>query len=257
MKSQFTARVVACREAAPDHFELIFAGAEPLRGWEPGHFVMVRGWPGQDPLLGRAFSLYGVEDGKGEAAILFRVAGRGTALLSRLKPGDPLEVRGPLGRPFAPVRVANHHILLGGGIGVAPLVPLAVALKGLSLNFTFIIGARKRAELLGTNTLKQLGIIPMLTTDDGSAGIKGVTTALLPELLATTARPALYACGPEPMLRAVAASALPRGVPCQVSLESHMACGYGACLGCAVSTNKGYRRVCTEGPVFEARDVFS
>lgn len=164
---------------------------------------------------------------------------------------------GPLGNGFSfSAGIKNRNIILvAGGIGVAPLMFLAQRLRKGAV--TVLIGARTKAQILCANEFKRLGCAVRSATDDGSLGVRGRVTELLEDVLAKKAagRPALYGCGPGPMLKAMAEVCRAYGLTAQVSLEAHMACGIGACLGCVVQTTRGYERVCKEGPVFRASDV--
>ena len=223
----------------------------------PGQFVMVRTGPapekGGSPLLKRPLSLHRLGPGE-EISLLYRVVGVGTDLLARLRPGDRVELLGPLGRGFNPDLAEDHAYLVGGGIGVAPLLALSEKLGG-GLKPTLIYGERNAADLLPESRLDLFSGPAVLTTDDGSRGIKGMVTGPLADALAERPAP-VFACGPKPMLAAVAVLAEKYGVPAQVSLEARMACGMGACLGCSTHMkNAGYALVCAHGPVFAAEEV--
>ena len=223
-----------------------------------------------DPLLRRAFSVMALTPAF--VTILFRVDGRGTAWLSHLSPGDPLDVLGPLGTPWNTEQLnANSQVILvGGGVGVPPLVMLAkqVSRETPEVKLTAIIGARTASGLIGLNELEASGVHVHVATEDGSSGHAGrvtdVLTHLLPDDGATAPpRAELFACGPLPMLRAVALMAGARSVPCQVSLEENMPCGIGVCNGCVVATSPGatqtdyerYSRICVHGPVMQGDAV--
>ena len=222
---------------------------------KPGQFVMVRAGATLDPLLRRPFSIHKVSAG-GSLAILFKVIGKGTRLLATAAPGDELEVLGPLGRGFVP-DPAGPHCLIGGGMGIAPLYFLAqhlLAAGGSHANPPVLLGAQTQAELLLlAQEFSELGYPVLTATDDGSLGHQGFVTDLLDRLLTEVRQ--VYVCGPMPMMRTVAAKCQNAGVACQVSLETHMACGLGACLGCAFPVSGGYRHVCKDGPVFPAAEV--
>jgi dihydroorotate dehydrogenase electron transfer subunit len=223
---------------------------------KPGQFVMVRAGETLDPLLRRPFSIHKVA-ADGTLAILFKVIGKGTRLLATAAPGDKLDVIGPLGRGFIP-DPAGPHCLIGGGMGIAPLYFLAQQLlaSGTShANPPVLLGAQTQAELLLlAQEFTELGYPVLTATDDGSLGHQGFVTDLLDRLLIEVRQ--VYVCGPMPMMRTVAAKCQNAGVACQVSLETHMACGLGACLGCAFpASNGGYRHVCKDGPVFPAEEV--
>jgi len=225
------------------------------------------GIPGSETLLRRPYSVCGLpgtfDDARPDAVqVLYRIVGRGTGLLASLKPGAPLAVLGPLGNGFeSPEDRAVRPVIVAGGIGSAPFPALVRRLRKNHPPALMYYGARSRgdlplAEWFGRHTERL-----ELTTDDGSAGRRGLVTEPLTELLAAEDPGSLhlYVCGPDPMLRAVAGLARRYGVRCDLALEAHMACGFGVCLGCVVPTRRDgseevhYARVCMEGPVMEAR----
>ena len=213
----------------------------------PGQFAMLHLFPGfeqRDPLLPRPMAIYRRE--ADELEFRFKVVGRGTRALAALQPGDPLAVVGPLGNGFA--LPAGPAVLVGGGTGIASLLEIAGAAPG---PVTVALGGRSRAEVLGLEDFEALDVELRVATEDGSAGRRGLVT----ELLDLRAEHEVLACGPHGMLAAVAGLARKAGAPCRVSLESPMACGFGICLGCVVSTHEGLRYVCTHGPVFDAETL--
>jgi dihydroorotate dehydrogenase electron transfer subunit len=225
----------------------------------PGQFVMLRVGSGLDPLLRRPFSLCG-RIGEDGFALLYRIVGRGTALLAERRTGEKLQVLGPLGVGF-PQESAGPLILAGGGVGVAPLLYAAQDLLSRGRAFVFLAGFPNREEVLLPRDVLQLNLQAEIATDDGSLGHAGPVTDLLASHLAGDAARGgtVLACGPAAMLKRVAELARRAGVSCRVSLEAAMACGLGACLGCTVPAAPGkqdsYIRVCTEGPVVPAEAV--
>ena len=224
----------------------------------PGQFVMIRVRRGADPLLRRPFSICGTGPG-GILRILYRVVGRGTAILSRLPRGDRLPVLGPLGRGFDLTGENPSCILVAGGMGIAPLLFLAAAGSGA---LTFMAGFRSAAEQIPPDLFGPGPVEVLPATDDGSVGHHGPVTELLEQHLSAVKKnaAAVCSCGPLPMLQRVALLCRDRGVPCQVSLEAAMACGLGVCRGCAVRASRGeketYYHVCRDGPVFDARTLY-
>lgn len=225
----------------------------------PGQFVMLRVGDGLDPLLRRPFSICGTRDDA--FLLLYRVVGKGTALMTQLPKRVEISVLGPLGQGFDSREESVLPVLLGGGIGVAPLFFLAQAMR--ERDFRFLMGFPSEEEII---TTERLGLPPLrvsVSTDDGSRGFTGLVTDLLSEELDMLPRQAkaltVFACGPKPMLKATAVMAMERGIPCQVSLEANMACGLGACQGCAVPAEreqrKTYFHVCQDGPVFPAEVI--
>jgi dihydroorotate dehydrogenase electron transfer subunit len=237
-------------------------------GWpgsQPGQFVMLSAGsqtatPRTDPLLPRPMAVYRsvpTSEG-GEVELLYKVVGRGTRLLSETRVGQSVRVIGPLGRPFPESGEGRHSILVGGGTGVGSLHELAsrVVRGGTA---TVILGARTDSELLGREDFAALDLCLRITTEDGSRGERGLVTDALIDELDRSKRPdeaLIYACGPTAMMRRCAEIAAERRVPCLVSLENNMACGFGVCLGCAAPRPQGdYRLVCRDGPIFDAREV--
>ncbi len=221
----------------------------------PGQFVQVRVSTGTDPFLRRTFSLHGVDPASGVIRLLVDVVGPGTRHLCDLRCGGTLDIIGPLGNGFD-LQFGNPGpcVLVAGGVGAAPLVFLAERLiRDGSRPVTFLMGARSAEHLSIMEGAFGPAVEVKCATDDGSAGYHGFVTGLLEELLPQVNPGVIYVCGPHPMMRAVAAMASRAGVPCQVSLEERMACGIGACLGCAVRlAGGGMARSCKEGPVFDA-----
>jgi dihydroorotate dehydrogenase electron transfer subunit len=222
----------------------------------PGQFLQIRTGQGSDPFLRRTFSISGTDPVKGELNILFQVVGNGTEILCGLKRGRSVNIIGPLGKGFDfNVQREGTALLIGGGIGLAPLLFLSDRMKASGITHSFIFGAR---NLSGINSVRNF--LPdgcIYSTDDGSEGYCGYVHEILDINIGTFSPYAIYTCGPEPMMRAVARVAHKNGVPCQVSLEERMACGIGACFGCAVPHIDGRMvRTCVEGPVFDSREVF-
>ncbi|MBW2137987.1 MAG: dihydroorotate dehydrogenase electron transfer subunit [Deltaproteobacteria bacterium] len=199
---------------------------------KPGQFVMVRIRPGYDPLLRRPFSVAGVT---GDTVhILYRVVGKGTAIMVDIHEGHVLDVLGPLGKGFVTDKQGGKCLLVGGGIGVAPLYFLASTLEGKDVEF--LMGFRTSQDFFVYEPLAGKGFRVSVATDDGSKGYTGPVTGLLETSLERTeaAPVSVFACGPKAMLRRIAALCKSSKIPCQVSLETTMGCGLGACLGCAV-----------------------
>lgn len=213
---------------------------------EAGQFVQVRIDNSKTTFLRRPISVNFVDKDKNQLWLLVRKAGEGTAALSRLVPDNVLNLVLPLGNWFKVNAGEKRFLLVGGGVGVAPMLYWGARLRGQGYNPEFLVGARSESDLLELTELKALGEVHV-STDDGSAGTPGVVT-LNPALQQKWDR--IYCCGPAPMMKAVAAAARRNSVPCEVSLENMMACGLGACLCCVEKTVKGNVCVCTEGPIF-------
>jgi dihydroorotate dehydrogenase electron transfer subunit len=230
----------------------------------PGQFLNVKVGD-REPLLRRPFSIHQVS-GK-NLELLYEVRGQGTRILSRKKSGEYLDIIGPLGNGFdyrsGGYKVRRTPVLVAGGIGVAPLLFLAEKLtkvtKSQSHKVTSIvlIGAKTKGQILCEKEFQKLGCDVKIATDNGSRGFKGKVTDLFRCLLSTMNHEPLtiYACGPRPMLEEISIISKKYNIPAQISLEEHMACGIGACLGCVVKAKQGYQRVCKEGPVFNADEI--
>jgi len=233
----------------------------------PGQFFMVKVGFGTDPLLRRPFSLHKIVSND-SVRLLYKDVGRGTRLLSRMVPGDEIDLVGPLGNGFRIARDVKHALLVAGGIGVAPLLGLADYIKHNRRDVTAVafIGGRGKDDVLGIGELREIGVRTYISTEDGSLPRKGLITSSLDEYINKhkkrgTGGWAVYSCGPTPMMRGVAAIAKLHGVKNYASLEANMACGVGACMGCVVSIldkehgTSVYRKVCDDGPVFDADTV--
>ena len=224
-------------------------------------FILIKPLDCHDPLLPRPFTIYKMY--KDAVEILYKVVGKGTQLLSSLREGQRVRVIGPLGQGFRILPDTRHAILVAGGIGIASICRLCTTMQGLEVSLFY--GARTKDSLVGIEELQRIpGLVMHLSTDDGSIGFKGTVMQLLRSHLKVL-RPGascIYACGPLAMLKQVSSYAQKKGISCQVSLESNMACGVGACLGCAVTCKqKGnkkdweYKLCCKDGPVFDTRDL--
>jgi dihydroorotate dehydrogenase electron transfer subunit len=233
----------------------------------PGQFVMVKPSRGTDPLLRRPFSIFEIlRDAHGTptgVTILNKRVGVGTTLLYEAEPGARLACLGPLGRPFEPIDPPADAWMVAGGVGLAPFVTLAEALHARGTRATLFYGARRASELYYVDRFERLGVHTVLTTEDGSRGVQGLVTGPLDEALAgLPAQRAVkvFACGPTPMMRAVAGIAARHGRVCDVSLEQVMGCGLGGCYSCVVLAREAggvphFVRSCTDGPVFDAARI--
>lgn len=229
-------------EQAEDH--------PPIRS---GQFAMLRLESGSDPLLGRPLAFYRCENGRFE--FIYAVLGKMTARLSKVVPGEYLRIWGPLGNGFQIPPPETDIICVAGGIGFTPLLGLAGACIRNGNNVTFLYGAKTKAAICCMDDFREIGAKVEIATEDGSEGTRGFVTELIPGAISPNCK--ILACGPHPMLRAVFEAAKIRGILCEVSLESPMACGLGICYSCVVDfrNEKGewdYRRTCIDGPVFDA-----
>ena len=309
------AQVVSIKEVAPSHYQIRLEAPALAQFAQPGQFVHISTVPNAsgltlDPFLRRAFSIMTVDFPRRTAVdVLFRVEGRGTQALARARKGDEIDMIGPLGQPFdlSPFEKASSArkenlfhvkhaatsasaIVVGGGVGVPPLIYLSQMLATDNVSVQAITGARTSNEIIGWHELSAVCQKVSVTTDDGSRGHHGRVTDLLSSLIEEVSdengKPVVYACGPLPMLRAVAQLCAQSEVRCQVSLEENMPCGIGVCNGCVVRTRqpfvketsvgsaqsntihdvneilgnewspyRAYRRVCVEGPACWADEI--
>jgi dihydroorotate dehydrogenase electron transfer subunit len=249
-------KILYNRQVAPGFFKIALEAPYIAKNAIPGQFVQVRCSETTEPLLRRPFSVHRVENERVE--LLYEVIGQGTEILSQKATGDVIDVLGPLGNGFT-INLKSSATLVAGGIGVAPLVFLAEELKRQNISATILLGARTKSLILCEREFKRAGAVH-IATDDGSRGYKGFVTVLLKDKLSAIRYPlsAVYACGPNPMLKRVSEVCEDLGADCEVSLEEKMACGIGACLGCAVNI-KGKKpetkMVCKDGPVFKANKI--
>lgn len=262
-------KVLSNVRVAPGHYVLTLEAPKVARASKPGQFVQLTCGDSCDPLLPRPFSFLDTDSKK--ISILYHVVGQGTGLLAKIKKNDAIWVLGPLGRGFSldnrqqttdsrPLR-----IMVGGGVGIPPLYHLAKEIirskKAKAKDIHIFLGARNKSLLLCESSFKKLGVQLHLATDDGSRGKKGFITESLSGFLSLQSAVCglqsslIQTCGPTPMMKAVAAIAKKYKVPCEVSVEVPMACGFGACLGCAIKVNDRYAIACTEGPVFKGEEL--
>ncbi|MBN2216370.1 MAG: dihydroorotate dehydrogenase electron transfer subunit, partial [Pirellulales bacterium] len=262
-------------QLARDTFRLRFRAPQIARRIVPGQFVMVRLAGSLDPLLGRALAVYDVVDHEGEPTwldVVYLVVGRMTGRLAAMGPGTWLDVWGPLGNGFPP-RPAGRLVMVAGGIGQTPFLSLAREAFGLRAygdpprrvpraeQVTLCQGARSKEYLAGVDDFRECGVEVRLATDDGSEGHHGLVTDLIRPVVEESTQPCrIVCCGPERMMAATARIAKELGIPCDVSLETPMACGLGICFSCVARIRDGrggwdYRRTCIDGPIFDAEDV--
>ena len=253
---QATGKIISNKKVKPGYYLMAVKCPPVAKKAKPGQFLTIRCGNGTTPLLRRPFGFPRI--GASVFEILYERIGKGTAFLSGLKPGDEIDILGPLGNGFTVPEGKKDFIIIAGGIGVAPLASLAESLvKIKKTEVCAIIGARSGDALLCEDHFKNVGIITMVATDDGTCGKRCFATDVLNEVLEAKKRlhPVIFACGPGPMLKTAAHIADKRGLECYISLEENIACGVGACLGCAIKTRSGYKLVCKDGPVFNAKEI--
>ncbi len=230
-----------------------------LHSARPGSFVMAYVGDEYDPLLGRPLSIHRRREGvpDPEFALLFDVVGRGTDWLARRAPGDHVRMVGPLGKPFAPRPQVERMLLVGGGIGCAPLIWLADELVAQGREVTLVLGGRGTDQIFPASELAP-AVELVITTEDGSLGETGRVTAPFERLITWCDQ--AFACGPQPMFEALHEVLQHSTVrtPVQALLEAEMACGVGICYSCAVFPRRGgVKLVCSDGPMFELRDLYA
>jgi dihydroorotate dehydrogenase electron transfer subunit len=253
---QVSGKVVSNKRLKPGYCLMAVKCPSIAKKAKPGQFLTIRCGDTDTPLLRRPFGFHRIKASGFE--ILYEIKGKGTRFLSGLKPGAKIDVLGPLGNGFTVTKGRKNFIILAGGIGVAPLASLADALAKIKSAKTYaILGARNKNALLCEDHFRKIGIETIVATDDGSCGEKCFVTDILNRFLPVKKgfRPVIFACGPGGMLKAAGRIAEKRGLECYVSLEENIACGVGACLGCAIKTRSGYKLVCKDGPVFNAKEV--
>lgn len=227
--------------------------SEPLPEMLPGQFVEVKVEGSPKTFLRRPISINYVDKEKNQLWLLIQTVGEGTHKLAELKAGDKLNLVFPLGNGFSPMQKAGEKVLLvGGGVGVAPLLNYGKELKEAGAQPVFLLGARSKADLLEQELFKSIAPV-YVTTENGSEGEKGFVTQH--SLLESETFDRISVCGPKPMMVSVARYAKSKGIPCEVSLENMMACGLGACLCCVEKTVRGNVCVCKEGPVFPIEEL--
>jgi dihydroorotate dehydrogenase electron transfer subunit len=288
------AQIAFNRSVSSTYRHLGFAAPGFSSTLAPGQFVMVRPPLVVDPLLPRAFSIYRISPGEGGAPvveILYKILGKGTQYLAQMDAGQTVEILGPLGNRFTVPETVETAILVAGGIGVPPIAALAMEIvtgqgsgvRGssssphpppLTPRLEVFLGGKTADDILCAEDFERVGAALHITTEDGGKGTRGLITNLLGPFLDSLGDPetrqlgnqerpnrfAIFTCGPPGMLAAVARMAEERGIPCQTSVEANMACGFGACMGCAIEVRSNgpglaYKLVCKDGPVFDSRDL--
>jgi dihydroorotate dehydrogenase electron transfer subunit len=220
---------------------------------KPGQFVNIQVVDSQSTFLRRPFSIFDVDYSKNSLKVLIKIAGKGSEKLTKLSIGDEIDMIFPLGNSFTPVRKGERVLLIGGGVGIAPLYYFAREMNKHGIVPDIILGARSSNDHVLIQEFKEFGSVH-ITSDDGSIGEKGFVTQH--SIFSGDGNfHRIYCCGPEPMMIAVAKKAKILNIDCEVSLENMMACGFGVCLCCVTKTSEGNKCVCTEGPVFNINQL--
>ncbi|MEE0926154.1 MAG: dihydroorotate dehydrogenase electron transfer subunit [Bacteroidales bacterium] len=233
----------------PAFFKLRLRSEENLPSIKPGQFVEIEIPQPTSSLLRRPISIHDVDYRKNEISLLIQIAGKGTEQLSKLEKGEKVSLVYPLGNGFE--CEGEKVLLIGGGVGVAPLLHLAKCFQERNIRPQILLGYRGESQMFDNDVFAQYGAL-FISTQDGSHGEKGLVTE---HSVFANQFDAVYTCGPTPMMRAVAENCEKRGIKCFVSLENKMACGIGACLCCVQQTTSGHKCTCTEGPVFNSKEI--
>jgi len=253
--------IISNREVAHNIWEMYFKAPELISEYKgPGQFINILVEDSWNHPLRRPMSIASAKNGK--VSIIYKTFGDVTKILSKKEPNDNMEILGPLGNTFTNWNIDCYPILVGGGVGIPPLLNLKSECEHNSINHSIIIGARNSNEHFMTHQPEK-NII--LTTDDGSFGEAGTVMNPIDRIVKEKNKPYIFACGPEPMLIAIRDYALINGIPAQLSVESYMGCGVGFCQGCVISKNtkshkdnsyhEQYSLVCLDGPIYEAEDI--
>jgi len=246
---QYVGKVVENTELCQDIYEIVLECPGIAQEAGPGQFLHIKVGSGPEPLLRRPISISRIDKNAGTVSLIYRLIGRGTMKMVRFSPGDAIDVLGPLGNGFE-IFPGKRCAVIGGGMGVAPLLELAARIPGCDAYMGFRCGTFKVEEY------KQACREVHIATEDGSQGTKGYVTDLIENI---GSYDIVYTCGPKPMLKRIKELCESSSVRCYVSIEERMGCGIGACLVCACKVKEGdtwhYKKACTDGPVFEAGEV--
>lgn len=252
-------------EIAPGYFRLSIDCPGLAKNVCPGQFVMMKVGENYDPLLRRPMSVYRVSEIKSGCCVefLYQVVGKGTTIMSKMKKGQKLDLLGPFGNAFVIPKQVKEAVFVAGGVGVAPMVILAEKMiKEIpNLKTYLFIGGKSKNDILCLEDFEKFNSEIFITTEDGSLGNRGLVVKSLEDFIykIDVRKIPFFACGPQGMLKAVSKLAGKNNIQCQVSLDRRMACGFGVCLGCVIKVDKEstetYKNVCTDGPVFDAKEV--
>jgi dihydroorotate dehydrogenase electron transfer subunit len=264
MIKQISASILKKEKLTERIFLLTLSSPFIAKNGKPGNFIHLKVSKTTVPLLRRAFSLHKTNSEKGEIEVLFKIIGLGTKILSEKKKGEVLDLIGPLGNCFSLPAQNQKVMLVAGGMGLAPIWFLLNELlekKNLKKDdITFFQGAKSKSEILYSKELNFLGVRHLISTEDGSLGYKGLVTDLLVKEVKIKDKVKIYACGPSGMMTFISHLSRKANLDCEFSLETHIPCGVGACGGCVVKIKKDkefeYKKVCSDGPVFDAKEVY-
>lgn len=243
-------KVLSNRTINEDYYVLEIQANHDISNFLPGQFVNLLVADTRNAFLRRPISIYDIHPERNSMDLLIQIVGEGTRLLSKLKANDNADVIYPLGKSYSIIEEGNKALLVGGGVGVAPLLYLAKKLKANKVEVHILLGGRGSKNIIETEKFSKYGKV-YISTEDASVGEKGFVTQH--SVMHSGDYDRIYACGPDAMMRAVATIAAKQNIDCEVSLENMMACGIGACLCCVTPTQSGHQCVCTDGPVFNTK----
>lgn len=245
-------KVIENKRLTYDFSILVVTSGDPLPEMLPGQFVQVRVDGSSETFLRRPISIHDIDYERNTISLLVQSVGKGTERLCNISPGESLNLIYPLGNSFTLPANGERLLLVGGGCGIAPLLFLGKHLVINGFKPEFLLGFRNKERAIEIETYSSIGKV-YLTTEDGSAGEKGFVTNH--SVLVADDFSMIYCCGPDSMMKAVAAYSAAKNIPCEVSLENLMACGIGVCLCCIVPSTRGNICTCTEGPVFNIKEL--
>lgn len=247
------AQIITNTRLVDDFYVLTVKSPKIAAAAKPGQFLNILVSDSTDPLLRRPISIYDADVKEGTIKFLYFLKGKGTNILRDKIAEETISVSGPHGNGFVVSEESKNILLVGGGFGVAPLSFLAKENKDKNI-FT-VIGGRTKNLIFCEDDFDKHGAKVCVTTDDGSHGVQGLVTVEVERLLRKNKIDEIFSVGPKPMMKAVAEIAKKKDIPCFVSMEERMACGIGNCKGCVCKTKTGYQTVCTDGPIFNAKDL--
>ncbi|QZE15602.1 dihydroorotate dehydrogenase electron transfer subunit [Halosquirtibacter laminarini] len=237
-----------------DNFILSLKSPVPLANVLAGQFLSINVEKSKDVFLRRPFSIHDVHLESNSLDVLIKTVGPGSSALKEVEVGDELDTIYPLGNSFTMPKKDEKVLLVGGGVGIAPMLYLAKELKPYTSNVNILLGSRKGSDQILLDRYEKVGTV-FTTTEDGTVGEKGYVTdhSFMKEHLGEIDH--IYCCGPEPMMKSIAKLTASEGVDCEVSLENMMGCGFGVCLCCVTDTQAGHKCVCSDGPIFNTSDL--
>lgn len=252
-KKIIEAKVLSNLKIKPKYYVIKIKSSYLAKNSFPGQFVNIKiKKRNPEPLLRIPLGIHKIE--KSGISLLYKVVGEGTRGMSKIQKGETISVLGPLGKGFY-LEEKKEAVIVSGGHGVAPLYALASLAKKQKIKTQFFIGAKNEEHIVCEKEIKNKKIKVHIATDDGSRGIKGNVVDAIKQKVKNNKNIVIYACGPKPMLKAVSAYAKKQKIKAYISLDEYMACGIGACLGCAIKTVDGYKMICKDGPVFDSEMI--